>query len=48
MTVAGKVVVLENVPQGVCPSCGSRVYKTAILEEIERAWRGPADPLSPP
>jgi YgiT-type zinc finger domain-containing protein len=42
MTVAGEVVVLSDVPQGACPLCGSRVYKSAVLREIERAMRGPA------
>jgi YgiT-type zinc finger domain-containing protein len=35
MTVGGEAVVLENVPQGACPICGSRVYKTEVLERIE-------------
>jgi YgiT-type zinc finger domain-containing protein len=35
MTVGGKLVVLKNVPQGACPLCGSRVYKTEVLERIE-------------
>lgn len=35
MTVDGETVVLENVPQGACPFCGSRVYKTEVLERIE-------------
>ena len=48
MTVAGERVVLENVPQGACPLCGSRVYKTAVLEELERALRSPTEPSSSP
>jgi YgiT-type zinc finger domain-containing protein len=40
MTVAGQVVVLANVPQGACPLCGSRVYKAAVLESIERVMAG--------
>ncbi len=35
MTVNGKIVVLTDVPQGACPSCGSRVYKPEVLERIE-------------
>ncbi|MEN9797671.1 MAG: hypothetical protein RL653_1367 [Pseudomonadota bacterium] len=35
MTVSGKVVVLVDVPQGNCPTCGSRVYKPEVLERIE-------------
>ena len=48
MTVAGELMVLDNLPQGACPVCGSRVYKTAVLEELERAMRGTAEPLSSP
>jgi len=40
MNVAGKVVVLTNVPQGACPLCGSRVYKTEVLERIESLMKG--------
>jgi YgiT-type zinc finger domain-containing protein len=40
MTVGGKVVVLTNVPQGACPLCGSRVYKTEVLERIESLMKG--------
>ena len=35
MTVQGEYIVLTNVPQGACPNCGSRVYKTDVLERIE-------------
>ena len=35
MSVQGKTVVLTAVPQGVCPNCGSRVYKAEVLERIE-------------
>lgn len=35
MTVEGKIVVLEGVPQGACRFCGSRVYKTDVLDYIE-------------
>lgn len=40
LTVNGKVVVLTNVPQGSCPSCGSRVYKAEVLERIELLMKG--------
>ncbi len=33
--VAGEPIVLSDLPQGVCPSCGSKVYKAEILELIE-------------
>ena len=39
MTVAGQVVVITDVPQGACPNCGSRVYKTDVLEMIEAFMR---------
>lgn len=35
MSVNEKVVVLTDVPQGACRSCGSRVYKADVLERIE-------------
>jgi YgiT-type zinc finger domain-containing protein len=35
MTVAGRVVVLTQIPQGVCGTCGSRVYKPETLERVE-------------
>jgi hypothetical protein len=36
MTVGAERFVLESVPQGACPQCGSRVYKLADLELVER------------
>jgi YgiT-type zinc finger domain-containing protein len=39
MTVGGKAIVLENIPQGACPLCGSRVYKTEVLECLEALMR---------
>lgn len=35
LTVNGRAVVLTQVPQGACPMCGSRVYKTEVLTRIE-------------
>jgi len=32
-------LVLNDVPQGACPACGSRVYKAQVLELIETAFR---------
>lgn len=40
MTVGGDTVVLEDVPQGVCPLCGSRVYKRVVLAAVETVMRG--------
>jgi hypothetical protein len=42
MTVCGTVVVLSDVPQGLCPACASRVYRAGTLETVERVMRGPA------
>jgi hypothetical protein len=42
MTVDSEVVVLTDVPQGACPTCGSRVYKAGVLEMIETVMRGEA------
>jgi YgiT-type zinc finger domain-containing protein len=41
MTVAGRVILLTDVPQGACPLCGSRVYKTEVLERIESVMKQP-------
>ena len=35
MTVGGELITLSDVPQGACPTCGSRVYKADILELVE-------------
>jgi YgiT-type zinc finger domain-containing protein len=35
LTVEGKKLVLRDIPQGACPSCGSRVYKAETLARIE-------------
>jgi len=35
MTVDKKLIQLNDIPQGACPSCGSRIYKASILECIE-------------
>jgi hypothetical protein len=40
LNVRGKLVVLTNVPQGTCTMCGSRVYKTDVLERIESLMKG--------
>jgi YgiT-type zinc finger domain-containing protein len=39
MTVHGETIVIQDVPQGACPVCGSRVYKARVLEEIEATMR---------
>jgi YgiT-type zinc finger domain-containing protein len=40
LTVDDKLVVLNKIPQGVCPRCGSRVCTAEILETIESVMRG--------
>lgn len=40
MTVGGDAILLEDVPQGACPLCGSRVYKRIVLTGIEMVMRG--------
>jgi YgiT-type zinc finger domain-containing protein len=35
VTVGSRPVVLKDIPQGVCPICGSRVYKSEVLERLE-------------
>jgi YgiT-type zinc finger domain-containing protein len=46
LTADGEMVELDDVPQGACPVCGSRVYKPATLALIERTMKlhspGPA------
>ena len=44
MTVRGEFVVLEDVPQGACQQCGSRVYKAGVLQGIEAVMGGRAPP----
>jgi hypothetical protein len=39
MTVEGESIQLDNVPQGACPTCGSRVYRAAVLKRIECALK---------
>jgi YgiT-type zinc finger domain-containing protein len=42
MTVDGRGVKLTDVPQGVCPTCGSRVYKAEALARVEGTLRNEA------
>ena len=39
LTVEGEALILPDVPQGVCPVCGSRVYKLDVLERIEATMK---------
>lgn len=36
----GQQVVLDDVAQGTCMQCGSRVYPMQILERVESTLRG--------
>jgi YgiT-type zinc finger domain-containing protein len=40
MNVEGRALVLAEVPQGVCALCGSRVYKSEVLERLESLMKG--------
>jgi hypothetical protein len=44
MRVGSDLVVLDDVPQGACPTCGSRVYKATILAAIEGLMRSAPRP----
>ena len=39
MTIEGRPEKIENVRQGVCNSCGSRVYDAETLERIESTMK---------
>ena len=35
-TATGDIIIFEHVPAFVCGQCGSRVFKSATVDEIER------------
>lgn len=39
LNIKGKIIVLTDVPQGVCSSCGTKVYRTGVLGRIEELMR---------
>jgi hypothetical protein len=39
LSATGSDVRLTDVDQGVCPSCGGRVYKADALERVETVYR---------
>jgi hypothetical protein len=39
MAATGADVSLKDVDQGVCPTCGGRVYKADALERVETVFR---------
>jgi len=38
--VSDQVITLPSMPQGACPNCGGRVYKSYILTRIESVMNG--------
>ena len=36
----GKLMVIENVPVGVCSSCGERYFEAEILHQLDRIAQG--------
>ena len=44
MTVNGQAILVEDVAQGYCPTCGSRVYKAVVIEELEALMSGQPAP----
>jgi hypothetical protein len=45
MTVDGTPVVLEDIPQGKCLECDSRVYRADVVEALETLMRGGPPPV---
>jgi len=40
----GQLVVLENVPTGVCTQCGEKVVKPDVAHDIDRLLQGKKAP----
>ncbi|MBC8449116.1 MAG: type II toxin-antitoxin system MqsA family antitoxin [Chloroflexi bacterium] len=40
----GRLVVIENVPVGVCQRCGERYYLASVVEAMERIAQMRAEP----
>lgn len=40
-TFRGQLLILENVPAGVCQQCGERYFRGAVVEEMERLMNEP-------
>ena len=36
----GKYILIENVPAGVCPHCGTRFFAANVLKTIQESVRG--------
>jgi YgiT-type zinc finger domain-containing protein len=41
----GNIVILENVPIGVCDQCGARYFDASVLRRVAEIGRGAALPL---
>jgi YgiT-type zinc finger domain-containing protein len=41
----GTFVILEDVPIGVCDSCGARYFDASVLRRVAEIGRGAASPL---
>ncbi len=50
IAVGGRTVHMEDVPQGACPDCGTRVYRPDVLERLESLMHahtlGPRDEVA--
>jgi len=40
LEVEGQLIVIENVPTGVCTECGTRYYSANVLKTIEETVSG--------
>ena len=39
--IRGKLVVIDNVPAGVCPRCGAKVVRSEVGKRIAEILEGP-------
>ena len=39
--IRGKLVVIENVPAGVCPRCGAKVVRSKVRKRLATILRSP-------
>jgi len=39
--IRGKLVVIENVPAGVCPQCGAKVVRSEVGKRIAKIIESP-------
>ena len=38
--IKGKYILIENIPAGVCRTCGTRYYAANVLKLVEESVRG--------